>query len=116
MFWSVLGVLFGLLVHFFFFFFGEGNGNPLQCSYLENPRDGGAWWAAVCRVAQSDTTEGLSSSSSSAFFLLLSCEFGRTDLPEKLFKDFPPRLLSAFHGFELLHFMAVSCSLTPCNA
>ena len=27
---------------------GEGNGNPLQCSCLENPRDGGAWWAAVC--------------------------------------------------------------------
>ena len=27
---------------------GEGNGTPLQCSCLENPRDGGAWWAAVC--------------------------------------------------------------------
>ena len=35
--------------------FGEGNGNPLQCSCLENPRDGGAWWAAVCGVAQSRT-------------------------------------------------------------
>ena len=34
---------------------GEGNGNPLQCSYLENPRDGGAWWAAVYGVAQSRT-------------------------------------------------------------
>jgi len=32
---------------------GEGNGNPLQCSCLENPRDGGAWWAAVSEVAQS---------------------------------------------------------------
>ena len=32
---------------------GEGNGNPLQCSCLENPRDGGAWWAAVYGVAQS---------------------------------------------------------------
>ena len=32
-----------------------GNGNPLQCSCLENPRDGGAWWAAVCGVAQSRT-------------------------------------------------------------
>ena len=30
----------------------EGNGNPLQCSCLGNPRDGGAWWAAVYRVAQ----------------------------------------------------------------
>ena len=34
---------------------GEGNGNPLQCSCLENPRDGGAWWAAVSGVAQSWT-------------------------------------------------------------
>ena len=45
---------------------GEGNGNPLQCSCLENPRDGGAWWAAVCGVAQSPTRlKRLSSSSSS---------------------------------------------------
>ena len=34
---------------------GEGHGNPLQCSCLENPRDGGAWWAAVYGVAQSLT-------------------------------------------------------------
>ena len=34
---------------------GEGNGNPLHCSCLENPVDGGAWWAAVHRVAQSQT-------------------------------------------------------------
>ena len=34
---------------------GEGNGNPLQCSFLENPRDGGAWWAAVYGVTQSWT-------------------------------------------------------------
>ena len=34
---------------------GEGNGNPLQHSCLENPRDGGAWWAAVYGVAQSQT-------------------------------------------------------------
>src|SRR5574337_488148 len=34
---------------------GEGNGNPLQCSCLENPRNGGAWWAAVYGVAQSQT-------------------------------------------------------------
>ena len=34
---------------------GEGNGNPLQCSCLANPRDGGAWWAAVYGVAQSWT-------------------------------------------------------------
>ena len=45
---------------------GEGNGNPLQCSCLENPRDGGAWWSAVYGVAQSRTQlKRLSSSSSS---------------------------------------------------
>ena len=44
---------------------GEGNGNPLQCSCLENPRDGGAWWAAVYEAAQSQTRlKQLSSSSS----------------------------------------------------
>ena len=51
---------------------GEGNGNPLQCSCLENPRDGGAWWAAVYGVAQSWTwLKWLSSSSSSSNFSLL---------------------------------------------
>ena len=44
---------------------GEGNGNPLQCSCLENPRDGGAWWAAVYGVAQSLTGLKRRSSSSS---------------------------------------------------
>ena len=41
--------------HFSLSCIAEGNGNPLQCSCLENPRDGGAWWAAVCGVAQSQT-------------------------------------------------------------
>ena len=61
---------------------GEGNGNPLQCSCLENPRDGGAWWAAVCGVAQSQIQlKWLSSSSSSSssligmkwYFMVLIC-------------------------------------------
>ena len=41
--------------HFSLSCIGEGNGNPLQCSCLENPRDGGAWWTAVSGVAQSQT-------------------------------------------------------------
>ena len=41
--------------HFSLSRIGEGNGNPLQCSCLENPRDGGASWAAVYGVAQSQT-------------------------------------------------------------
>ena len=52
--------------HFSLSCIGEGNGNPLQCSWLENPRDGGAWWASVYGVAQSRTRlKRLSSSSSS---------------------------------------------------
>ena len=39
--------------HFSLSCIGEGNGNPLQCSCLENPREGGAWWAAVYGVARS---------------------------------------------------------------
>ena len=61
--------------HFSLSCFGEGNGNPLQCSCLENPRDGEAWWAAVSGVAQSRTRlKRLSSSSSSTMqdFLVYS--------------------------------------------
>ena len=53
-----------LHIHFSLSCIGEGNGNPLQCSCLENPRVGGAWWAAVSGVAQSQTRlKQLSSSS-----------------------------------------------------
>ena len=53
--------------HFSLSCIGEGNGNSLQCSCLENPRDWGAWWAAVYGVAQSRTRlNRLSSSSSSS--------------------------------------------------
>ena len=41
--------------HFSLSYIGEGNGNPLQCSRLENPRYGRAWWAAIYGVAQSQT-------------------------------------------------------------
>ena len=53
--------------HFLLSYIGEGNGNPLQGSCLENPRDGGPWWAAIHGVAQSRTRlKRLSSSSSSS--------------------------------------------------
>ena len=53
-----------LRFHFLLSCIGEGNGNPLQCSCLENARDGGAWWAAVFGVTQSQTRlKQLSSSS-----------------------------------------------------
>ena len=55
-----------LHLHFPLSCIGGGNGNPLQYSCLENLRDGGAWWAAICGVAQSQTRlKRLSSSSSS---------------------------------------------------
>ena len=51
-------------LHFSLSCIGEGNGNPLQCSCLENPRDSGAWWTAVYGIAQSQTRlKWLSSSS-----------------------------------------------------
>ena len=60
--WHV--VVHGVAKHFSLSCIGEGNGNPCQCSCLENPRDGGAWWAAVSGVTQSRTQlKELSSSS-----------------------------------------------------
>ena len=50
--------------HFSLSCIGEGNDNPLSYSCLENPRDGGAWWAAICGVAQSRTRPKRLSSSS----------------------------------------------------
>ena len=62
--------------HFSLLCMGGGNGNPLQCSCLENPRDGGAWWAAVYGVTQSRTRlKRLSSSSSSVFVSMLPSPF-----------------------------------------
>ena len=58
-----------LRFHFSLSCIGEGNGNRLQCSCLENPRDGGAWWAAIYGVTLSQTQlKQLSSSSSRDIF------------------------------------------------
>ena len=56
--------------HFSLSWIGEGNGNPLQCSCLENPRDGGAWRAAVYGVTQSQTRLKQLSSSSSMYGII----------------------------------------------
>ena len=62
--------------HFSLSCIGKGNGNPLQCSCRENPRDGGAWWAAVYGVAQSRTQlKELSSSSSSPYITEVHKEY-----------------------------------------
>ena len=102
-------------LHFSLVCIGEGNGNPLQCSCLENPRDGGAWWAGVYGVAQSRTRlKWLSSSSSSDIFanflkmdcvlliLLVSFWWGRpwfSFYTKKIFKFFFFQLT-----FESFHF------------
>ena len=64
--------------HFSLSCIGEGNGNPLQCSCLENPRDGGAWWAAVYGVAQSRTRLKRLSSSSRIFKAKIIATYYRT--------------------------------------
>ena len=62
----------------FSFMHWEGNGNPLQCSCPENPRDGGAWWAAIYGVTQSWTQlKRLSSSSSSNITVWVTTFFPR---------------------------------------
>ena len=76
--------------HFSLSCIGEGNGNPLHCSCLENPRDGGAWWAAVYRVTQSQTRlKWLSSSSSLMKFVIVwAClEYSVKDLARFLGSD-----------------------------
>ena len=67
--------------HFSLSCIGEGNGNPLQCSCLENPRDGGAWWAAVYGVTQRWTRlKGLSRSNSRHILITV---LGREESKEK---------------------------------
>ena len=59
--------------HFLLSCIEGGNGNPLQCSCLKNPRDGGAWWAAVYGVTQSQTWLKQLSSSSTSLFCWFFC-------------------------------------------
>ena len=64
--------------HFSLSCIGEGNGNPLLYSCLENPRDGGAWWAAIYAVVQSWTRlKQLSSSNSSVSLGFPGCSLGK---------------------------------------
>ena len=63
--------------HFSLSYIEEGNGNPLQCSCLENPRDRGTWWAAIYGVAQSRTRLKRLSSSSREPWSHMLCEGGQ---------------------------------------
>ena len=76
--------------HFSLSCMGEGNGNPLQCSCLENPRDGGGWWAAISGVAESRTQlKRLSSSSSKTCIRGVAWPFRDTQ-QKHLFNSRPP--------------------------
>ena len=97
--------------HFSLSCIGEGNGNPLQSSCLENPRDSGAWWAAVYGVAQSRTGLKRLSSSSSIY----SASFSLTVLETRKSKIRAPADLVFSEGPLLVHrclftvFMELRC-------
>ena len=79
---------------------GEGNGNPLQCSCLENPRDGGAWWAAISGVVQSQTRRKWLSSGSRGVYAHNTHTYVYKNKAKYVihFFLFPNRVfLSAFH-------------------
>ena len=116
--------------HFSLSCIGEGNGNLLQCSCLENPRDGGAWWAAVYGVTQSRTRLKRFSSNSRTYFpgfqgfIRFSdkpwCEnhifpykiiYGLTNLKVRLFK-IPGCMLLFAHEFTVSSSLICPWSLT----
>ena len=85
--------------HFSLSCIGEGNGNPLQCSCLGNPRDGGAWWAAVYGVTQSRTRLMRLSSGSNSF------------INDVLFLQFLFRAHFKIHACCCVCILSVACSI-----
>ena len=94
--------------HFSLSYIGEGNGNPLQCSCLENPRDGGSWWAAVYGVTQSWTRlKRLSSSSSSSSVLNFSTWFDHLAVAWVVFNSRLFQSPNQVHRYPLKFFQRV---------
>ena len=86
--------------HFSLSYIGEGNGNPLQCSCLENPREGGAWWAAIYGVAESQTRLKQLSSSSSSWTLKSELYRMALNAVHKLVPTYPSSLISTYLASE----------------
>ena len=99
-----------------YYVYGEGNGNPLQYSCLENPVDRGAWWAAVYGVTQSQTRlKRLTSSSSSSMYKHM-CEYVYI-LGVKVYVciymyecNYTALVLSLWHSRYLFWFIKIMCS------
>ena len=104
-------------LHFCFLLFciGEGNGNPLQYSCLENPMDGGAWWAAIYGVAQSRTwLKRLSSSSSTIELAEKAMAPHSSTLAGKIPWMEKPGRLQSMGSLGVWHDWATSLSLFTC--
>ena len=81
--------------HFSLSCIGKGNGNPLQCSCLENPRNGGAWWAAIYGVAQSRTRlKRLSNSSSSSSLQVVGISVHGINLSTSMVENLHGKMLN----------------------
>ena len=98
--------------HFSLSCIGEGNGNPLKCSCLENPRERGAWWAAVCGVAQSQTwLKRLSSSSSSSVGQIWSVRWA----PSCCWYSHNAQGFSYYHNSSILTSLAICEAINSCE-
>ena len=96
--------------HFSLSRIGEGNGNPLQCSCLENPRDRGAWWAAIYGVGQSRTwLKRLSSSSRLSYYTAATIAFGNLMLLLLPKSDLCCPSFLPSPAFNLVYLMGMSC-------
>ena len=101
--------------HFSLSCIGEGNGNPLQCSCLENPRDGGAWWAAVYGVAQSRTRLKWLSSSSSRHITTCHILICNTISESRIFHVNIQYFQQVIDNENIIHFQSHSSATTAIN-